>query len=101
MLKLKISDYDYKYLADQLDDLKPIQFSASYDGALHYPEDIELTESLEERLTNLCVIIGPQKVIEIEWWQNQRRLCCCVRDAFSRSYYSEVFIEVETQKCLN
>ena len=91
MFELKISDYDYKYLADQLGS-GHISLKVDESGELYYPEYIELTDSLEHALLALCKEIGAERYLMIAWLSTRRCLDVHVRTVATHSYDSDVSV---------
>jgi len=94
MLELKITQYDYDLLANQIDDCDLVRFHLDGSGHIHYPINIELTDDLENAIIRFCGEIGPHRYLTIDWWSLECRLSAYVSDTRTKVTCLQVDIQI-------
>jgi len=94
MLELKITQLDYELLANQIDDGDLVRFHLDGAGYIHYPNNIELSDELENAIIRFCGEIGPEQYLTIDWWSMECRLSAYVSDTRTKVSHLQVDIQI-------
>jgi len=67
MIKLILTQREYKELSDQIEEGDQVRFHLDGRGELHYPDKLRLSEHLERAMRLVCARIGPDRYLTIFW----------------------------------
>jgi len=94
MLELKITQLDYEHLAVQIDDGDHVRFHLDGTGHIHYPQNIDLSDELENAIIRFCGEIGPDNYLGIYWWVLGNRLLAYVSDTRTQALKNHADIQI-------
>jgi len=94
MHELKITQLDYEDLANQIDEGDLVRFHLDGSGYIHYPHNIELSDSLENAIIRFCGEIGPDRYLTIDWWGRGCRLSAYVSDTRKKVIHYQVAVQI-------
>ena len=94
MLELKITQLDYESLSNQIDDGDLVRFHLDASGYIHYPQNIELSDELENEIIRFCGELGPSQYLTIDWWSMESRLSAYVSDTKTKVTIHQVDIQI-------
>ena len=94
MYELKITQLDYEELANQIDDCDLVRFHLDASGHIHYPQNIEISDELENEIIRLCGEIGPNQYLTIDWWGMESRLSAYVSATTTKVFQHQVDIKI-------